>query len=204
MECVVPGAGGTVECHPRVRSAWAKDPSGAAGSHVEGDGACQRQGVEEVPGAAVEPEGDAWMKEGDLPLAEEGHLRGASVIQGQRQAGCAEEAPQRRTQRTPSHWHRSGPGPNPSSLGEAMPVVSVAAVAAAVDVAVRHEVGDACAVEGAAVERGADVMAKCVRWASGPGFHSGLDATVAHCAVAVPVQNSSCHCVMEHREVAEV
>lgn len=145
------------------------------------------------------------MKEGDLPLAEEGHLRGASVIQGQRQVGYAEEAPQRRTQRTPSRWHRSGPGPNPNSLGEAMPAVSVAAVAAAVDVAVQHEVGDdACAAEGAAVEHGVDVMAKCVKWAGGPGFHSGLDAAVAHCVVAVPVQNSSCHCVMEHREVAEV
>lgn len=181
-----------------------KDPLGAAGSHVGGDGAYCRPGVaEEAPGAAVEPEGDAWMKEGDLPPAE-GHLRGASAAQGQRPAGCAGEALQHHTQRTPSRWRHSGPGLNPSSLGEAMLAVSVA-VAAAVDVAVRREVvDDACAVEGVAAERGADVMAKGVKWAGGPGFRSGLDVAVAHCAVAVPVQNSSCHCVMERREVAEV
>lgn len=197
LECAAHGAGGTVERHRCVRSAWAKDPLGAAGLYAEEDGACRQQDVaEEVPDAAVELEGDAWMEEGDLPSTE-GHLHGAPATQGQRQAGCA-EALQHHTQTTPSRRHRSGPGLSPSSLGEAMPAVNVAA-------AVQHDLeDDGRVVEGVAVEHGANVMAKCVKWAGGPGFRSGLDVAVAHCAVAVLAQNSSCYCAMERREVAEV
>lgn len=140
--------------------------------------------------------------EGGLLLAEE-HLRGESVIRGWRRvAGRAEEARRRRIQRTPIRRHHNDPGPSPNFLGEAMPVASAAVAKVAAGVAAQREMADdACVVEGV-VERGAHVMARCVKGAGGLGFHSGLGVAVAHCAVAVPVQNSSCHCVMECREVA--
>lgn len=96
----------------------------------------------------------------------EEHLRGAPAIQGQRQDGHVEEAPEHRMPRTPSLQHRSGPGLNPNFLGEAM--LAASAAAAAVEVAVgaavqREVVDDACVVEGAVVEHGGDVMAMRVK-----------------------------------------
>lgn len=117
-------------------------------------------------GAAVEPEAGAWTEEGDQPPVEE-HLRGAPAIQGQRQDGRVEEAPEHHMPRTPSRQHHSGPGPNPNFLGEAMLAASAAAAAVEVAVgaaAVQREAGDdACVVEGAVVEHGADVMAMRVK-----------------------------------------
>lgn len=154
---------------------------------------------------AVEPEGDAWTEEGDQLLAEE-HLRGAFAIRGRQwQVGRVEEAQWRCIPRSPSHRHRNGPGPSPNSLGEVTPAAGAAVEVEAADAAARREVGDdACVAEGAVVGRGVDAMARCVKWAGGPGFRTGPGVAVAHCVVAVPVQNSSCHCVMECREVAEV
>lgn len=114
-------------------------------------------------GAAVEPEAGAWTEEGDQPPREE-HFRGAPATRGQLQDGRVEEAPEHRMPRTPSRQHRSGPGPNPNFLGEVMLAASAAVEVAVGAAAVQREVGDdACVVEGAVVEHGADVMAMRVK-----------------------------------------